>query len=153
MPPPSHPPTTSDDADSTAPPHPTSSVVVADLRLLRFDEERTHIALRGALDVAGTRRIEPLFIASVTARRLSTVVEFAEVTFLSSYAMCMLVMASRAIRLRGRVMVLVAPAPQVLAVLRATRLHHLIPIVHTVADADDLVRRWPTERAGAAETL
>lgn len=116
-----------------------STQSLAELRIHRFDEERSHIALRGALDVSGTRRIEMLFTSVVTARRLPSIIELQHLTFLSSYAMCMLVMASRAIRLRGRLLVLVAPQPEIEKVLRATRLHQLIPIAATVAEAEALI--------------
>jgi anti-anti-sigma factor len=116
-----------------------SSEQAATLRLLRFDEARTHIALSGALDIAGTRRIEQSFTAMVTARRLSTIIELPRVHFLSSYAMCMLVLASRAIRLRGRLLVLVGPTPDIDRILRATRLHQLMPIVATCEEAERLI--------------
>lgn len=114
----------------------TSSEEIPGLRLYRFDEDRTHIALTGTLDLVATQKIESRFAALVTSRRLSTLVELQRVHFLSSYAMCMLVMASRAIRLRGRLLVLVGPSPNVDQVLRATRLHQLMPIVATVEEAE-----------------
>ena len=59
-----------------------STQSLAELRIVRFDEERSHIALRGALDVSGTRRVEMLFTSIVTARRLPAIIELQHLTFL-----------------------------------------------------------------------
>jgi anti-anti-sigma factor len=111
----------------------------AELALLRFDETRSHVAIRGALDVTGTRLIEMRFTSIVTARRLSAIVELDGVTFISSYAMCMVLIASRAIRQRGRLLVLVTKPGPTDEALKATRIHHLVPIVDSAAEAERLI--------------
>lgn len=148
------PPSTPSQAPSQTPPPtpprtPDASHAAPEVGILRLDESRTHVSLRGMLDVGGTQAIEQLFTTVVTSRRLSTLVEVQHVSFLSSYAMCMLVMASRAIRLRGRLLVLVAPTAEIEAVLRATRLHLLMPIASTAEEAMELIARHESGRQSA----
>lgn len=132
---PTNPAPTTPAPPNPAPP-PAPEVVV-----LALDERLTHLALRGAFDASATRTIERLFTTLVPARRVSAMLDFRGVSFFSSYAMCMLVMASRSIRHRGRLLVLVAPTPAIEESLRATRLHLLMPFAVDEAEARACIER------------
>jgi anti-anti-sigma factor len=128
--------------DRPTPPHPPGDAPAPpEVVVLALNDHLTHLALRGGFDAAATRTIERLFTQLVPARRLSAMLDFREVTFFSSYAMCMLVMASRAIRHRGRLLVLVAPTSPIDAALRATRLHLLMPFAKDESEARQLIER------------
>ncbi len=120
-------------------PEPESPSSLATLTVRDAGDHRSHVVLRGSLSIEETQAIEPAFTAAVTARRRATVVELAEVTFLASYALSMLVSASRALRLRKHPFILVAPNPDVDSLLRSTRLHQIMSIAPTLDEAFALI--------------
>jgi anti-anti-sigma factor len=99
----------------------------------------THVAIRGNLDIEGTKAVETRFALSVAGRRLPAIVDLSAVGFVTSYAIGMLVSASRSLRSRDRLLVLVGPTGKVAEVLAASRLHLAMPIVATEAEAKALI--------------
>ena len=101
--------------------------------------ELTHLALSGRLDLAGVQAIEARFAILAGARRRSTIVDLSQVETISSLGIGMLVNAARGLRLHGKTMVLLAPAPTVEQLLRLTNVTALLPIAATKAEALALI--------------
>ena len=93
----------------------------------------TLAALRGRLDVAGASAIELKFSATARARK-ALVVDLSEVGFVASMGMRLLLLAGKTMAARGGKMVLLAPPPDVAAVLRTAGIDTVIPI-HGARDA------------------
>lgn len=116
-----------------------SSESPAELVEIHLGPLLTHVAVRGDLDIEGTQALETRFAAIVAGRRLPAIVDLSGVGFITSFAIGMLVSASRSLRSRGRLLVLVGPTGKVAEVLAASRLHLAMPIVATEAEARALV--------------
>ncbi len=129
--------------DAAQPTHHSSSApegrATASLLVHEAGDHLSHVALQGLLSIEGAQAVETAFTSAVTARRRATIIEVAEVSFLASYAISMIVSASRAVRLRKQPFILVGANPEVDAVLRATRLHQIMSIVATLDEAMAIV--------------
>jgi anti-sigma B factor antagonist len=107
----------------------------ASLREIRLDETISHLALAGELDLRGSQAVELRLTALTAARKLPTVLDLSEVTFMASHAIGLLVSCSRALTQRGQILILVAPQPKVAEVFAKTRLHLVMPIVPSLDQA------------------
>lgn len=130
------------------PPAPKPEPSPATLTVRDAGDHLSHVVLRGSLSIEETQAIESAFTAAVTVRRRATIVELAEVSFLASYAISMLVSASRGVRLRKHPFILVAPTPDVDALLRSTRLHQIMSIVPTLEEAFALIAETESGQQG-----
>ncbi|MGA2051890.1 MAG: STAS domain-containing protein [Opitutales bacterium] len=101
----------------------------------RKDDQVTHLALAGRLDVIGVQAIELHFIAHTASRRKPAVVDVAQVTFLSSLGVRMLLSTAKALMPHGAKLVLLNPQPQVLQVLELGQLVAIIPVETDLAAA------------------
>lgn len=113
------------------------------LESVRCDETLTHLRLSGTLDVAGMGRIETPFTSLVLARRRPTILEIDQLEFLSSLGVSLLLSASRALRQRGVPFVLVGPNPAIAALFASLRLHTVMTIVPSLAEALALTESRP----------
>jgi anti-sigma B factor antagonist len=110
------------------------------LTVIRADENMTHVALLGRLDIQGVNSIHDQFVFNTTTRRKATLVDLSNVTFIASLGMGMLVGAAKALQREGLRMVLVGPRDLVQRALEAAGIHHVIPIVPAEEDALRLLR-------------
>jgi anti-anti-sigma factor len=111
-----------------------------ELRMLREDDELTHVALVGRLDLAGVQEIEVPFTAHTATRRKPTLVDLSQVTFVVSLGLRMLMGVAKALSLHGAKMVLLKPQPPVEATLKVVAFHHLMPIEHDSVRALDRLK-------------
>jgi len=110
------------------------------LKVIESGERHTHVALIGRLDTQGVDAIEvPLSVQTAT-RRLPTIVDLAEVSFLASLGMGMLVRISKNLRSCGAGLVLLNPQEPVERALCAARIVDIIPIVHAQEEALRMLR-------------
>lgn len=100
------------------------------LKILESSERLMHVALVGRLDTEGVGVIEVSLSAHTVSRRLPTIVDLAEVTFLASLGMGMLVRIARTLRRHQAGLVLLNPQEPVERALRAARIDDITPIVH-----------------------
>lgn len=114
---------------------PTSDAPSARLVAIGDDQRMTHVAIVGSLDLAGSQAIETSVAAHILSQRRPTIIELDGLAFIASLGISVLVGASRTIRARSLPFVLVAPRPEVEAVLRGARLHQIMHIVATRAEA------------------
>jgi anti-sigma B factor antagonist len=98
-----------------------------ELSVEELDGGVTLATLRGRLDVAGAGQVELKFNATAGARK-ALIVDLAEVSFIASMGMRLLLIAGRTVAAKGGKMALFAPTPEVDAVLRTARLDGVMPI-------------------------
>lgn len=99
-----------------------------ELKVHRKDDQVTHLALTGRLDVIGVQQIEMHFTVHTVSHRKPTVADLAEVTFLSSLGVRMLLTSAKALSAHNAKLVLLNPSPQVLQVLELGRLTAIMPV-------------------------
>jgi anti-sigma B factor antagonist len=96
----------------------------------------TKVVLRGRFDTTGAALVEMPFNATVTEKR-AVVVDLSAVSFLSSYAIRVLLVGAKIITSKGGRLVIMCPAGNVAKVLRTAGTDALIPV-------------FPDEQAAAA---
>ena len=84
--------------------------------------------LNGRLDAAGADQIEAPLTASVRKGDRNVLIDLADVPFVGSLGIRVLVMAARILQRAGRTMVLTGVQPQVMDVFETVSLGELIPI-------------------------
>jgi anti-sigma B factor antagonist len=95
----------------------------------------TCIRLNGRLDAPGADKIDLRFTAQAAAGQHDTVVDLAEVSFVASMGLRLLIATARAMDRKGRRMVLFGAQPAVQAVLELAAIDQLIPLVADEAAA------------------
>lgn len=101
------------------------------------------IELSGRLDLAATNSVDVKFHALVATRRQLVIVDLANVDFMASLGLAMLVRAARAVRLREGNMVLLAPRPNVEEVLISTGLSGVLAVCRDLQEAESVLRSMP----------
>ena len=86
------------------------------------------VKLTGALDIAGAGEIDMPF-SVISGKHNKVIVNLAEVTFLASIGIRVLVKASRAIGSRSGRFVVFSPTGEARKVLRSTGIDTIIPVV------------------------
>jgi anti-anti-sigma factor len=103
-------------------------------------EQRTELRLTGSLDLPGVQNVELRLTAMTAGRRRDAVVDVSRVDAISSLGIGMLLSIASAMSGRGCRLVLVAPQPIVLEVLRRTRVDGIIRIVADAASVHEALR-------------
>lgn len=85
------------------------------------------VTLRGRLDIAGAGAIETRFNATAGARK-AVVVDLSGTSFIASMGMRLLLIAGKTMAARGGKMALLAPKPEVAAVLKTAGIDTVIPV-------------------------
>lgn len=108
---------------------------------LKIHEEKPnykHLSLIGRLDTKGVDGIELKFNAVLGAKAKNVLVNFAEVSFLSSMGIRMLVTMARVCARNAGQMIIVGPQELVLEAMKHASLDDLMPIVSTIEEAETL---------------
>lgn len=111
-----------------------------ELRVIEATDDLSHVALSDRLDAAGVQRIESEFMARTAARGKPTVVDMAEVDFIASLGIRMLVSYVKELVQAGARLALLKPQPVVEEALRKIALTDLLPIEHDLDTAVEYVR-------------
>jgi anti-anti-sigma factor len=93
------------------------------------------LGLAGRLDTAGVDTVETRFNAAAIAADRHTLVNMAEVGFVSSMGVRMLLTAAKALKLRHRRFMLVVPPGAVREMLETAAIDTLIPMFETREEA------------------
>ena len=93
-----------------------------------MDGSITRVILDGRLDIQGAAAID-LKMNVLAGSSKFLLVDLRNVSFLGSMGLRSLVLPAQAMRRRGGKMALLAPAPMVEEVLKASNIHEIIPIV------------------------
>jgi anti-sigma B factor antagonist len=100
-----------------------------------MDNGIVKINLAGRLDLLGAQAIDMKFTALTATRSAPFLVDISEVSFLASLGMRTLLSSAKAVSMRGGIMVLYNPQPNVLEVLEASGVTTLIPTFHDFQEA------------------
>jgi len=111
-----------------------------ELQILRADDQVTHVALTGRLDLDGVEQVQNRFVFATAPRRKTTLVDLSGVSFIASLGIGMLVSLAKTLQPHDAKLVLVAPTEMVHRSLEAAGMHHLTPIVASERDAMQLLR-------------
>ncbi len=109
---------------------------------IRLDNQVTHLALEGKLDVAGLHAIDVKFHAYTAARHLPALIDISAVDLITSLGMGMFISCARSLQRHGARMVLVNPQPPVEEAMKHVGIDQAIPIVHTTEEGLSLL--FPT---------
>jgi anti-sigma B factor antagonist len=104
------------------------------LNEIRLDEQITHLAIIGKLDIAGLHAVDVKFHGYTAARRRPTLVDISGLEFISSLGMGMFVSCARSLQRYGAKMVLLNPQAVVEEALKAVGIDQVVPIVHSVEE-------------------
>jgi anti-sigma B factor antagonist len=111
-----------------------------ELRVVKQDQDLTHIALVGRLDVPSVQIIEEKFLEQTAGRGKPTLVDLSEVTFMGSTGLRMLLKAVKVLQTRGAKLVLLKPQPLVEQALIYVAFNQLMPIAHEQQQALELLK-------------
>jgi anti-sigma B factor antagonist len=100
-----------------------------------FDKDIVKINLSGRMDLLGTQEIDMKFTALTATQKGYFVIDLSEVSFLASLGMRTLISSAKAVSMRGGLMVLANPQPNVKEVLDASGVSSLIPVYHELQEA------------------
>jgi len=101
---------------------------------VRVDEELTHLSLAGKLDLAGLQGADIKFTGYTAARRKPTLVDLAQVEFIASLGVGMLISCAKSLHLHGAKMVLLNPSGPVESVLKTLGIDQVIPIAYSLEE-------------------
>jgi anti-sigma B factor antagonist len=112
------------------------------LNLIRVDDQITHVALVGSLDIAGLHAVDLQFHAHTAARRKPTLVDLSQLDFISSLGMGMFISCAQSLKRNGCHMVLLNPQGPVEEAMNAVGLGKAISIAHSQDEAQRIL--FPT---------
>jgi anti-sigma B factor antagonist len=110
-----------------------------DLQYSELDNNIRLIKLNGRLDISGTSEIETKFAAYCGGEKVRVVVDLAEVDFLASIGIRLLMLNAKSVASRGGKMVLLNPTPDVQNVLEITGIPAIIPIYSHFESAETIL--------------
>jgi anti-sigma B factor antagonist len=88
------------------------------------------VALVGRLDLAGVQAIDTEFTRKVTSSTRPVALDCAQLAFIASLGIGMIVAAAKGLRRKGLALRLLNPQPLVEETLRSAGIHNILPIVH-----------------------
>jgi anti-anti-sigma factor len=106
---------------------------------VHLDDNITHLALIGKLDVAGLHAIDVKFHGYTASRRRPTLVDLSQVEFINSLGMGMFVSCAQSLRRHRANMVLLNPQPLVEEAMRSVGLHQAVPIADSLEEAINIL--------------
>lgn len=102
-------------------------------------QEAVRFEVKGRLDSAGVDKIEGPLVASMRDAAGNVALGLAEVPFVGSLGIRMLISAARTLQRQGRTVVLVGVQPQVMEVFETVALSDLIPIAANSEEAAQIL--------------
>ena len=105
------------------------------INVIRLDDEITHLALVGKMDIAGVHAIDAKFHGYTAARRRPTLVDLSGVELMTSLGMGVFISCARSMLRSGARMVLLNPQPVVEEAMKSVGLGEAVPIVHSQEEA------------------
>ncbi len=111
-----------------------------ELNVIKEDEEITHLALKGRMDLLGSENIELKFTAHTVSRRKPTLIDLSGVEFIASLGLRLLLSAAKGLKSHGAKMVLLNPQPSVENVLTASGFNEIMPITHKYDEAIEILK-------------
>ena len=103
--------------------------------LIEATDAFTHVAVRGKLDAAGVGEVDLKLTSQTVARHKPAIIDLAEVAFIASLGIGMLVAIAKSMQAHHVGVVILTGASPVKHVLELTHLGSLFPIVATRDEA------------------
>ena len=100
----------------------------------------THVQIIGPLDMASAGSIDLKLTAATATRRKHTILDLAEVPFMASLGMGLLVQIARALNARNQRLILLTPSDTVAIAIRTSRLDTVMPIAESLEAAHVLLK-------------
>src|SRR5688572_7216543 len=97
------------------------------------------IKLKGKLDIIGAGEIETKFTGYCAGDKVRVIVDLAEVDFLASIGIRLLLLTAKSVASRGGKMVILNPTPDVQGVLEVTGIPEIIPIYAHLESAETVL--------------
>ena len=107
-----------------------------EMQIAELENGITEVVLSGRLDMEGSAKIENVFTIATATDERPVLVDLADVEFIASIGMRVLVMNAKALDRRGGMMVLLNPQTQVREALEVAGIDVLIPIFDDRAAAE-----------------
>lgn len=111
-----------------------------DLEYHELDNGVRVIKLFGKLDLEGVNSIDRQFVQHCAGDKVFVLVDFSRVSYVSSIGLPLLINSARAVMNRGGRLALVAPNPNVKAVLDMTGVSHIVRIYNDIESAKTRVQ-------------
>ena len=112
-----------------------SEMATVDMTVSELAGRATCVRLNGRLDAVGADQIGVRFAASVASANRPALIDLAEVSFVASLGIRLLISTARSMASKGQPMVLFGAGELVRGVLDDVALDQIIPIVDTEAEA------------------
>ena len=112
-----------------------------EIKEIKTDEQITHLALSGRLNIAGAEQVELKFTALVASRAKPSLIDLSDLEFISSLGLGMFISCAKALKNKGAQMVLLKPTPQVLEILTTVGFDKLIPIENDIDKALEILKQ------------
>ena len=117
------------------------------LKIVQQTDALTHVALSGRLDTAGVLDVEKLFLDTVAEAGKPAIVDLAQVTFIASMGMRMLIACAQTLGRTKAELVLLNPQPAVDGALRLVGLTDAMHVVRNEQEAMSFLNRDKTNHA------
>ena len=120
-----------------------------EMTILVRDDGITHVVLAGRLDTTAVEQIDKSFTDAAAARNQPAIVDLSRIEFMASRGIGMLLANSKRLKKAGHKLVLLNPQGMVAGVLKTSKTEILMPIVHDLEEAVQVLR-GEQGKAGAA---
>ncbi len=114
---------------------------MAEIKQIRLDDDLTHIALSGRLDLSGAEEVELKFTALVATRAKPCLIDLSRLEFIASLGLRMFLSCAKALKNKNVSMVLLNPTPRVREILDTVGFDKLIPIEHDLDKALQVLKQ------------
>jgi anti-anti-sigma factor len=112
-----------------------------EIKQIKTDEQITHLALIGRLDLAGAEQVELKFTALVATRAKPCLIDLSDLEFIASLGLRMFLSCAKALKNKDAQLVLLKPTPRVLEILTSVGFDKLIPIENDLDKALKILKK------------
>ena len=120
-----------------------------EMTILVRDDGITHVVLAGRLDTTAVEQIDKSFTDAAASRNQPAIVDLSRIEFMASRGIGMLLANSKRLKKSGHKLVLLNPQGMVASVLKTSKTEILMPVVHDLEQAIQVLR-GAQGKAGAA---
>lgn len=110
---------------------------MAEVKEIKKDDNFTHIAISGRLDISGVEDVEIKFTSLTASHMQSAIVDLSELSFIASLGMRMLLSSAKALKSKGGKLVLLNPQELVEEALATAGFTEILPVFK---DEDEAVK-------------
>lgn len=112
-----------------------------EIKIIKTDEDLTHLALIGRLDLLGAEQVELKFTVLVVTGGKPALIDLSGLEFISSLGLKMFLSNSKALSNKGAKLVLLNPKSHVLEMLISVGFDKIIPIENDLDKALEILKQ------------